>query len=130
MLYFTKRLISHMDPIKYIFEEPALTGKISHWQMLLSEFNLVFVTRKDIKGQAIADYLAGQLLNNLEFSESLFPDEDVLAIEPEPRNVEPWRWKVYFDGAANSTGNGVGAVLVFPKGQEIPVSVNEFQLHQ
>jgi len=50
MLYFTTRLISRMDPIKYIFEKPAFTGKISRWQMLLSEFDIVFVTRKVIKG--------------------------------------------------------------------------------
>ena len=36
--------------------------------------------------------------------------------------MEPWRWKLYFDGAANSTKNGVGAVLVSPKGQQIPIS--------
>ena len=58
MLYYTMRLISRMDPIKYIFEKPALIRKISHWQMLLFEFNIVFVMRKAIKGQAIADYLA------------------------------------------------------------------------
>ena len=37
--------------------------------------------------------------------------------------MEPWRWKPYFDGTANSTRNGVGAVLVSLKGQQIPVSV-------
>ena len=37
--------------------------------------------------------------------------------------MEPWRWKVYFDGAANSIGNGVGAILVFSMGQQIPVLV-------
>ena len=47
-----------MDPNKYIFEQLALTGKISHWQMLHSEFDIVFVTRKAIKVQAIADYIA------------------------------------------------------------------------
>ena len=41
--------------------------------MLLSEFDIVFVTRKAIKGQAIADYLADQSLSDLELSESLFP---------------------------------------------------------
>ena len=107
MLYYTKQLISHMDPIKYNFEKPALTGKITCWQMLLSEFNIMFVTRKAIKGQAIADYLADQALNNPELSESHLPDEDVMALEPEPDNVEPWRWRLYFDGATNSTRNGV-----------------------
>ena len=51
MLYYTTRLISLMDPIKYIFEKLALTGKIF-------EFDIVFVTRKAIKSQAIVDYLA------------------------------------------------------------------------
>ena len=116
ILYFTTQLISCMDPIKYIFEKPALSGKISCWQMLLSEFDIVFVTRKAIKGQAIADYLADQPLNDPELSESLFPNEDVMALELEPDSVELWRWKLYFDGAANSTRNGVGIVLLSLKG--------------
>ncbi|XP_050267968.1 uncharacterized protein LOC126712609 [Quercus robur] len=111
-----------MDPIKYIFEKPALTRKISRWQMLLFEFDIVFVTGKAIKGQAIADYLADQPLNDLELLESLFLDEDVIALEPEPDNVEPWHWKLYFDRVANSIENGVG-VLVSPKGQQIPISI-------
>ena len=84
--------------------------------MLLSELDIMFVVRKVIKGQAIADYLVDQTLNDLDFFESLFLDENVLAIEPEPSNVEPWRWKLYFDRVANSTRNGVGAVLVSLKG--------------
>ena len=40
-----------------------------------------------------------------------------MALEPELNNVESWRWKLYFDGAANSTKNGVGAVLVSPISQ-------------
>ena len=84
--------------------------------MLLSEFNIVSVVWKAIKGQAIANYLVNQPLNDPDFSESLFLDEDVLAIEPKPSNVEPRRWKLYFDWVANSTRNGVIAVLVSLKG--------------
>ena len=46
-----------------------------------------------------------------------------MATEPEPGNVEPWRWKLYFNGATNSIGNGVGAVLVSSKGQQLLVSI-------
>ncbi|XP_023913988.1 uncharacterized protein LOC112025552 [Quercus suber] len=123
MLYYTMRLISCMDPIKYIFEKSILTGKISYWQMLLFEFDIMFVTRKAIKGLTIADYLADQPLNDLKLLESLFPDKDVMALEPKPDNVEPWHWKLYFDEVANSIENRVGAILVSPKGQQIPVSV-------
>ena len=72
----------------------------------------MFMTRKAIKHQAIADYLVNQPLNDPKISKSLFPDEDVMALEVEPDNMELWRWKLYFDGAANSTENGVGVVLV------------------
>ena len=123
MLYYTMRLISRIDPIKYIFEMSALTGKISRWQMLIFEFDIVFVMRNAIKGQALANYLVDQPLNDPKLSKSHFPDEDILALEPKLDNVEPWRWKLYLDGAANSTKNGVGVVLVSPKGQQIPVLV-------
>ena len=116
-------LISRMDPTKYIFEKPTLIRKISSWQMFLFEFDIVFVARKAIKGQAIANYLVNQPLNDQELLESLFPDEDVMALELEPDSVEPWHWKLYFDGAANSTRNGAGAILVSSKGQQIPVSI-------
>ena len=58
MLYYTTWLESRMDPINYIFEKPALIGKIAQWQVLLSKFDILFVTQKVIKGQAIDDYLA------------------------------------------------------------------------
>ena len=79
-----------MDPIKYIFEKLALTGMISHWQKLISKFDIVFVVQKAIKGQAIIDYQVDQPLSDQDFLESPFLDEDVLAIELEPSCVEPW----------------------------------------
>ena len=50
MLYFTTRLISYMDPIKYFFGKTTLAGNIFYWQMLLSKFDIVFVTRKGHQG--------------------------------------------------------------------------------
>jgi len=55
MLSHTTWLVSKMDLIKYIFEKPALTGRIAHWQMLLLEFDIVYVTQKAIKGSALAE---------------------------------------------------------------------------
>ena len=34
------------------------SGKLAKWQMFLSEFDIVYVTQKEIKGQALTDYLA------------------------------------------------------------------------
>ena len=49
---------SKMDPVKYIFEKPVLIGRIARWQVLLSKFDIVYVTQKAIKGSTLADYLA------------------------------------------------------------------------
>lgn len=46
MLNYTTMLIARMDPLKYLFEKPALTGRTARWQMLLSEFDIVYVTQK------------------------------------------------------------------------------------
>ena len=49
-----------MDLIKYIFEKPTLTRRISHWQMLLSEYDIEYRAQKAIKGSILADHLAHQ----------------------------------------------------------------------
>ena len=38
-----------MDPIKYIFEKPALSGRIARWQMILTEYDIQYTTQKAIK---------------------------------------------------------------------------------
>ena len=44
MLYYTTGLIARLDPIKYIFEKPSLSERIARWQILLSEFNILYVS--------------------------------------------------------------------------------------
>ncbi|XP_058078623.1 uncharacterized protein LOC131226947 [Magnolia sinica] len=51
-----------MDLLKYLFEKPALMDRIAKWQLLLSEFDITYVTQKAIKGQALADHLAAHSL--------------------------------------------------------------------
>ena len=58
MLNRTTWLIFKMDPIKYIFEKPALTGRIDCWRMLLSEYDIEYRTQKAIKSSVLEEYLA------------------------------------------------------------------------
>ena len=57
MLYHTTWFIASLDPIKYIFEKPSLFERIARWQVLLSEFDILYVSQKAIKGSAIANFL-------------------------------------------------------------------------
>ncbi|XP_045822052.1 uncharacterized protein LOC123914933 [Trifolium pratense] len=126
MLTHTTHLISKMDPIKYIFEKPAVTGKIARWQMLLSEYDIQYVAQKAIKGSVLAEYLAHQPLEEHQPVPSDFPDEDVMILEKvigDEEGPEPGaRWKLVFDGASNAMGHGVGAVLISPRGGYRPLA--------
>jgi len=46
-----------MDPIKYVFESPFILGRIAKWQVILSQYGIVYMTRKVVKGSMIADLL-------------------------------------------------------------------------
>ena len=100
-----------MDPIKYIFEKPALTGRIARWQVLLSEFDIVYVTQKAVKGSALAEFLAHQSIENYQHMQPEFPDEDIMALfEEKEENDEEESWSMIFDGASNALGHGIGCV--------------------
>jgi len=83
-----------MDPVKYIFEKPTLTGRIARWQVLLSEFDIVYVTQKAIKGSVLADYLAQQPLNDYQPMHPEFPDEDIMALFEEKLDENRDKWTV------------------------------------
>ena len=81
MLNNTTWLISKMHPIKYIFEKPALIGRISRWKMLLSEYDIEYCTQKAIKSSVLAYYLAHQPVEDHQYVEYEFPDEDVMFLK-------------------------------------------------
>ncbi|MCQ7416345.1 reverse transcriptase domain-containing protein, partial [Salmonella enterica] len=122
MLYYTTWLISKMDPVKYIFEKPSLSGRIARWQVLLSEYDITYVTRKSVKGSALADYLAQQPIEDYEPMKFDFPDEHILTVATEKEISNPDMWTMFFDGASNELGHGIGAILISPRGELFPLT--------
>ena len=87
----------------------------------MSKFDIVYVTQKEIKGSALADYLAQQPINDYQPMHPEFPDEDILALfEEEVEDKDRDKWVVWFDGASNALGHGIGVVLVSLDKQYIP----------
>ncbi|XP_050893381.1 uncharacterized protein LOC127100132 [Lathyrus oleraceus] len=115
-----------MDPIKYIFEKPSLTGRIARWDMLLSEYDIQYVAQKAIKGSVLADHLAHQPLEDYQPLKFEFPDEDIMVVkdtetselEEEHETIE--RWTLMFNGASNAIDHGIGAMLMSPKNFHLP----------
>ncbi|XP_070019476.1 uncharacterized protein [Nicotiana sylvestris] len=91
---YTTYLITRLDPLKYIFQKTMPTGRLAKWQILLTEFDIVYVTRMTMKAQALADHLAENPVDD-EYQplNTYFPDEEG---EWETRDVKliPYRQQV------------------------------------
>ncbi|XP_006574063.1 uncharacterized protein LOC114414954 [Glycine soja] len=102
------------DPIKYIFENPALTRRIARWQVLLSEFDIINVTQKAIKGSALADYLDQQPINDYQPMHPEFLDEDMIALFKEEVEYEDRvKWVMWFDVEYEACALRIRAVVNF-----------------
>ena len=76
--------------------------------MLLSEFDILYVSQKAIKGSAIVDFLTERANEKYEPMSFDFPNEDLMAVlQIEEKSPEEDGWKMYFDGASNALGRGV-----------------------
>ena len=82
--------------------------------ILLTEFDIQYITRKVIKGRAIAEFLAQQPIEGDQY-EFEFLDEETNAITVQ-------KWKMYFDGAVNYKRAGIGVIVVTPKGEILPLA--------
>ncbi|XP_055822105.1 uncharacterized protein LOC129890610 [Solanum dulcamara] len=119
---YTTYIISKMDPLKYIFQKAMPTRKLAKWQMLLSEFDNVYVTQKAIKAQALADHLVENPVDEeYEPLRTYFPDEEVLFVGEDISKAYPG-WRVFFDGTVNHEGSGIGAILISESGQHYPMA--------
>nr|XP_004240690.1 uncharacterized protein LOC101246060 [Solanum lycopersicum] len=119
---YTTYLISRMDPLKYIFQKPMPTGKLAKWQIFLTEFDIIYITRTAMKAQALADHLAENPIDDeYEPLKTYFLDEEISCID-EVIHDNDQGWKLFFDGASNRKGVGIGAVLMSESGEYYPIS--------
>ncbi|XP_070014419.1 uncharacterized protein [Nicotiana sylvestris] len=110
------RVVRHttwLDPLKYIFQKPMPTGRLAKWQILLTKFDIVYVTRTAMKAQALADHLAENPVDD-EYQplNTYISDEEVNSVEAISEDINAW--KMFFDGAVNAKGVGTGAILISP----------------
>ncbi|MCI48277.1 hypothetical protein A2U01_0069520, partial [Trifolium medium] len=74
------------------------------WSLELSEFDIRYESRKALKAQVLADFVA-------EMTSPTSPAD------------EADKWTIFVDGASSSTGAGVGIILENERGIIIEVSL-------
>ena len=110
-------LISHLDPLGYLFEKPTLVGRLMRWLVLLTEFDIHYVTQKSIRGNIVADHLAPLAVSDGKAIDDDFPYENIATM------TSFSGWRMYFDGAANHFGYGIYVLLISPHGDHILRSI-------
>ncbi|RDX61680.1 Retrovirus-related Pol polyprotein from transposon 17.6, partial [Mucuna pruriens] len=90
-------------PAQQILRKPDLAGRMVAWSVQLSEFDISFKRRGQIKAQALADFI----------------------IEPTPEHEQvEGDWYLSMDGSSNEIGSGVGVILEGPDGILIEQSLH------
>ncbi|WKA06492.1 hypothetical protein VitviT2T_024388 [Vitis vinifera] len=108
MTKYSVHLISRLDPLRYLFDIPTLTGRLMRWLVLLTEFDIRYVSQKSIKGSIIVDHLALLPISEGRPVNDDFPDEEFIVM------TSLSCWRMYFDGVANHSGCGIGVLLINP----------------
>ena len=72
-------MVAKENPLKYLHSVPSPVGKLGRWLVLLTEFDIEYLTYKVIKGQVVAEFLALQPIEGDQYKFE-FPDEEIQAI--------------------------------------------------
>ncbi|PKI48637.1 hypothetical protein CRG98_030965 [Punica granatum] len=82
-IYHTIRLLSKMDPLKYLRDSPSSMRNIAKWHCQLTEYDTRYVSCTSVKGQAIADHLVEFPIDDDTPINSDFPDEGIFQVSDE-----------------------------------------------
>ena len=117
MTEYLLHLSSRLDPLRYLFDRLTLDGRLMRWLVLLTEFDIQYVSQKSIKGNIFAYHLASLPTIKSRLVDDDFPKEEFVAM------TRLSSWRMYFDGATNHSGYGIGVLLVSPQVDHISRSI-------
>ncbi|GAU42817.1 hypothetical protein TSUD_288450 [Trifolium subterraneum] len=90
------------QPVKQLLARPDMVGRMLKWSLELAEFDISFESRKALKAQVRADFVA-------EMTTSTTSEKN--------------KWTIFVDGSSNSQGSGAGIILENGDGVLIEVSL-------
>jgi len=101
--FLAHRVVVRMDqPIRKILGRPDIARRMMKWSLELSEFDIHYESRKALKAQVFADFLA----------EMTFPAEG-----------NKKEWTVSVDGSSNSKGSDVGIIVENEESTAVEISL-------
>ncbi|GAA0174904.1 hypothetical protein LIER_28192 [Lithospermum erythrorhizon] len=104
--YFESHLIQVVtdQPLKRVLTIPALSGRLTTWAVELSEFELSYIPRINVKAQALVDFV-------IESTTRASPQALMRQIE-EVADPKEFEWSLHVYGARNDKGAGPHGVTM------------------
>jgi hypothetical protein len=115
----TVHLMKKSHPIRTLLRRPVLSGRLAQWLLQLSEYEIIPITPKAIKSQAIVDLLAQFLGEDASSINDKVPGKvgEVAFAE-----ISDAIWTLRFDGSSTIFGGGAGVVLTKEGGDTLSMS--------
>ncbi|CAJ2656849.1 unnamed protein product [Trifolium pratense] len=103
--FLAHTIVARTDqPIKSLLGRPDMAGRMLKWSLELSEFDIRYESRKALKAQVLADFVA-----------------EMTSSSPTVDGAD--KWTIFVDGASSATGAGAGIILENENGLLIEVSL-------
>ena len=105
-------LVPTSHPLREVLQNPDVFGRLTKWAIEQGDFDIKFMPRTTIKGQAIANFMAkftyptktlGVATDKLSTSEGHKKDDKPI----DPSNM----WSLRIDGSSNVNRSGMGVIL-------------------
>ncbi|GAA0158497.1 hypothetical protein LIER_15505 [Lithospermum erythrorhizon] len=93
------------QPMKRVIASSQLSGRLTTWAIELSEFDISYVPRTSIKGQALADFIIECTTQTPQVVSGSSNFE---------RGANNPDWTLFVDGARNEKGSGAGILIRGP----------------
>ena len=99
----------------------SLNSRLAKWALLLSQYDMLFVPQKAVKGQALTEFLAAHPVPESSKLHEDIPDE----VFESNITLEDEVWQIFFDGASrigpkDKIITGVGVVFLSPQNHVLP----------
>ena len=72
----TIHVISRVNPLRILMtKQGSLNSRLANWVILLSQYDMTFVSQKAVKGQALVDFMAAHPVLKMSKLHTDIPDE-------------------------------------------------------
>ena len=113
-------LVSTSHPLRQVFQNPEVSRGLTKWAIELGEFDIKFMPRTAIKGQAVANFIVEftYLTKMLGVTTEMSCTSKGCRKDDEPTDSDNV-WSLRINGSSNMNRSGTGIVLESPIGEKV-----------